>query len=157
MSFVTEYLEARGVPYEVVHHDPSVSSLEEAGAVHVDADHVLKAVVIATLGGRAVAVIRASRRLDMHLVEEALADRSAYLATEDELQRSTRRSSWAAPPRSGGSWMPRRSSIPACSNATRSCSPPAPGRSPFGSTRAISSAANTPPSFGSRPNRRRPR
>ena len=86
MSLVTEYLEARGVPYEVIHHDPSVSSLEEARAVHVDADHVLKAVVIATRGGRAVAVIPASRRLDMHLVREALADRSAYLATEDELQ-----------------------------------------------------------------------
>lgn len=86
MSLVTEYLEARGVPYEVIHHDPSVSSLEEASAVHLDADHVLKAVVIATQSGRAVAVIPASGRLDMHLVREALADRSAYLATEDELQ-----------------------------------------------------------------------
>jgi Ala-tRNA(Pro) deacylase len=86
MSIVTEYLDARGVPYEVIHHDPSMSSLEEARAVHVDADHVLKAVVIATRGGRAVAVIPASRRLDMHLVREALADPCAHLATEDELQ-----------------------------------------------------------------------
>jgi Ala-tRNA(Pro) deacylase len=86
MSLVTEYLDARGVPYEVIHHDPSRTSLEEARAVHLDADHVLKAVVIATRGGRAVAVIPASRRLDLHLVREALADRSAYLATEDQLE-----------------------------------------------------------------------
>ena len=86
MSFVTEYLDARGVPYEVIHHDPSVSSLEEAGAVHVDADHVLKAVRIATRGGRAVAVIPASRRLDMHRSGKRSPTRSAYLATEDELQ-----------------------------------------------------------------------
>lgn len=63
MSLVTEYPDARGVPYEVIHHDPSMSSLEEARAVHLDADHVLKAVVTATRGGRAVAVIPASRRL----------------------------------------------------------------------------------------------
>jgi Ala-tRNA(Pro) deacylase len=86
MSIVTEYLDARGVPHEVIHHDPSMSSLEEARAVHVDADHVLKAVVIATRAGRAVAVIPASRRLDLHLVREALADPCARLATEDELR-----------------------------------------------------------------------
>ena len=87
MSLVTEYLRRtrRALP-GATYYDPSVSSLEEAGAVHVDADHVLKAVVNATRGGRAVAVIPASRRLDMHLVREALADPQAYLATEGELQ-----------------------------------------------------------------------
>ena len=88
MSLVIEYLNARGVPYEVIHHDPSMTSLEEASAVAPDADHVLKAVVIATRGGHAVAVIPASRRFDMHLVRKALDDPSAYLATERELQGS---------------------------------------------------------------------
>ena len=86
MSLVIEYLNARGVPYEVIHHDPSVTSLEEARAVHMDADHVLKAVVISTRGGHAITVIPASRRLDMHLVRKALEDPCAHLATEDELQ-----------------------------------------------------------------------
>lgn len=86
MSIVTEYLDACGVPYELIHHDPSMSSLEEARAVHVDADHVLKAVVIATRGERAVALIPASLRLDMHLVREALGDPCAHLATEEELE-----------------------------------------------------------------------
>ncbi len=51
MSVVTDYLEARGVPYEVIHHDPSSTSLAEARALGVDADVVLKAIVIDTRGG----------------------------------------------------------------------------------------------------------
>jgi Ala-tRNA(Pro) deacylase len=86
MSFVTEYLDARGVPYEVIHHDPSTTSHDQARALHMDAGHVLKAVVIDTRGRHAVTVIPASRRLDMHLVREALDDPSAHLATENELQ-----------------------------------------------------------------------
>ena len=86
MSLVTEYLEARGIPYEVIHHDPSTTSLEEARSLHMDADQVLKAVLIDTRGRHAVAVIPASRRLDMYLVRAALDDQAAHLATEDELQ-----------------------------------------------------------------------
>ena len=86
MSLVTEYLEARGIPYEVIHHDPSTTSLEEARSLHMDADHVLKAVLIDARGRHAVAVIPASRRLDMYLVRAALDDQAAHLATEDELQ-----------------------------------------------------------------------
>jgi Ala-tRNA(Pro) deacylase len=86
MSIVTQYLDARCVPYEVIHHHPSATSLAEARAVGVDADVVLKAIVIDTQGRRVVAVVPASRRLDMHLVREALDDPAAHLATENELQ-----------------------------------------------------------------------
>jgi Ala-tRNA(Pro) deacylase len=86
MSIVKDYLEARGIPYEVIHHDPSSTSLAEARALGVDADVVLKAIVIDTQGRRVVAVIPASQRLDMHLVREALDDPDAHLATENELQ-----------------------------------------------------------------------
>jgi Ala-tRNA(Pro) deacylase len=87
MSLVTEYLDARGIPYEVIHHDPSTTSLEEARSLNMDADHVLKAVLIDARGRHAVAVIPASRRLDMDLVRAALDDQEAHLANEDELQR----------------------------------------------------------------------
>ena len=86
MSLVTEYLDARGIPYELIHHDPSSTSLEEARALHMDAGQVLKAVVVDTRGRHAVAVIPASRRLDMYLVHGALDDPSAHLAPEAELQ-----------------------------------------------------------------------
>ena len=86
MSLVTDYLDARGIPYEVLRHDPSITALEEARRVHMDADHVLKAVVIESTGRRAVAVVPATRRLDMDLVRAALGDPSAHLATEQDLQ-----------------------------------------------------------------------
>lgn len=86
MSLVTDYLDSRGVPYEVLRHEPTTSCVEEAGALHMDADHVLKAVVIDTRGRHVIAVIPASTRLDIHLVRKALRDAHAHLATEDELQ-----------------------------------------------------------------------
>jgi Ala-tRNA(Pro) deacylase len=86
MSMITDYLDARDVPYEVIHHDPSATSLAEARALGIEADVVLKAIVIDTRGRHVVAVIPASRRLDMHLVREALDDPCAHLATENELQ-----------------------------------------------------------------------
>lgn len=86
MSLVIDYLEAGSIPYEVLRHDPTTTALEEARSVNVDADHVLKAVVIDAKGRHVVAVIPASRRLDMQLVREALNDPAAHLATEDELQ-----------------------------------------------------------------------
>lgn len=64
MSLVTEYLDACGVPYEVIHPDPSITSREEERALHTDADLVLKAFVIDARGRHAVAVIPASRQLD---------------------------------------------------------------------------------------------
>jgi Ala-tRNA(Pro) deacylase len=86
VSLVTDYLDSRGVPYELLHHEPTTSCVEEAGALHVDVDHVLKAVVIDTRRRHVVVVIPASRRLDIHLVRRALGDPIAHLATEDELQ-----------------------------------------------------------------------
>jgi Ala-tRNA(Pro) deacylase len=86
MSLVTDYLDSRGVPYEVLHHTPTTSSTQEADALHVDPEEVLKAVVIDTRGRHVVAVVPASKRLDIHLVRNALGDPTAHLATEAELQ-----------------------------------------------------------------------
>jgi Ala-tRNA(Pro) deacylase len=85
MSLVTEYLDACGVSYEVVHSEPSIASPEDGRALHTDTDLVLKAFVIDARGRHAVAVIPASRQLDMRRVREALDDPSAHLVTEDEL------------------------------------------------------------------------
>jgi prolyl-tRNA editing enzyme YbaK/EbsC (Cys-tRNA(Pro) deacylase) len=51
---------------------------------------VLKAVVLETAGRPALAALPASRRLDMHLVREALGDHHARLATEAEIERDLR-------------------------------------------------------------------
>lgn len=88
MSFVTEYLDRRGVGYEVAEHPRAVTSMAEARALGITADEVVKTVVLITDGGPALVVVPASRRLDLRLAREAVGDHAARLASEDELQRS---------------------------------------------------------------------
>src|SRR6266542_1972639 len=51
------------------------------------ADEVLKSVVVKTGSGYAVAVLPGTRRLDMRRIREAVGDKHARLATEEELER----------------------------------------------------------------------
>jgi Ala-tRNA(Pro) deacylase len=86
MSLVTDYLSERGVGFEVVVHRRAFTSLQEARAVGVAAEEVLKTVALWTQGKYVLAVVPASRRLELRRVREALEDPGARLATEAELQ-----------------------------------------------------------------------
>jgi Ala-tRNA(Pro) deacylase len=86
MSLVTEYLTGRGVAYEVVPHRRAVTSLQEARELGVAADEVLKTVALRSGGKYVLAVVPASRRLDLRLVRERLEDPGVRLASEAELQ-----------------------------------------------------------------------
>jgi Ala-tRNA(Pro) deacylase len=86
MSLVTDYLTDHGVQFEVLPHQRTFTSMEEARALGVAADEVLKTVALTTRRGHALAVILATRRLDLRLVREALDDPDARLATEGELR-----------------------------------------------------------------------
>jgi Ala-tRNA(Pro) deacylase len=85
MSLVTDYLTERGVGFEVVPHRRAFTSLQEARAVGVAADQVVKTVALWTGGKYVLAVVPASRRLDLRLVRQDLEDSAARLATEAEL------------------------------------------------------------------------
>jgi Ala-tRNA(Pro) deacylase len=87
MPTVTEYLEGRGVSFEVIPHDRAYTSIEEARALGVAADEVLKTIVLNTEAGHALAVIPASRRLDINSAQEAVGDKHAQFATEEEMER----------------------------------------------------------------------
>jgi Ala-tRNA(Pro) deacylase len=87
MTQVTEHLQTRGVPFEPIAHPPACTSIDEAGALGVEAREVLKTVAVRAAGGYALMAIPAACRLDMHLVRAAVGDRHARLATEDELLR----------------------------------------------------------------------
>jgi Ala-tRNA(Pro) deacylase len=87
MSAVSEYLEKRGVAFEATSHAETYTSVDEARALGIEADEVLKAVLLHTAAGYRLAVVPASRRLDMKLVEKAVGDKHARLATEQELER----------------------------------------------------------------------
>ncbi len=87
MSVVTEHLERRGSAFQVIPHQQAYTSLDEARALGIDAGDVLKTLVVRAESRYALMVVPASRRLDLHLVREALGDSRARLATEDELSR----------------------------------------------------------------------
>jgi Ala-tRNA(Pro) deacylase len=87
MSIVTEHLEQRGCVFEVIPHRQADTSVEEARALGMEVDEVLKTLAVRTGSGYALAVIPASHRLDLHLAREALGDSRARLASEEELGR----------------------------------------------------------------------
>ena len=68
-------------------HRQAYTSVDEARALGIDADEVLKTLAVRTGSGYALMVIPASCRLDLHLAREALGDNHARLATEEELGR----------------------------------------------------------------------
>ena len=86
MSIVSDHLQQRGVSFEVIPHPQAFTSIEEANALGIAADEVLKTVVLNTGTAHALVVIPASRRLDMNLVRDAVGDPHTRLATEDEIQ-----------------------------------------------------------------------
>jgi Ala-tRNA(Pro) deacylase len=87
MSVVTEHLEQRGSVFEVIPHRQADTSVDEARALGIEVDEVLKTLAVRSGSGYGLAVIPASRRLDLHLAREALGDSRARLATEEQLGR----------------------------------------------------------------------
>lgn len=87
MSLLLDQLQNRGVRFERLPHAKTFSSLEEAEALGVRPDDVLKTVVLDITEGHAVVVVPGDRRLDMGLVEKAVGDKKVHLATEEELRR----------------------------------------------------------------------
>ena len=67
MSVVTEHLEQQGSVFEVIPHRQVYTSTDEARALGIDADEVLKPLAMRTGSGYALMVIPASRRLDLQL------------------------------------------------------------------------------------------
>lgn len=82
---VMRALRERGAHFEILHHSATQSCVQEAIALGMAADDVMKAVVLETCDGAVLAVLPAGRRLDMDLVRAATGDRAVRLATEAEI------------------------------------------------------------------------
>jgi Cys-tRNA(Pro)/Cys-tRNA(Cys) deacylase len=87
MTQVTEHLQTRDIPFAPIAHQRAYTSIDEARALGIEASEVLKTVAMRITGGYALMAIPATGRLDMHLVQAAVGDRHARLATEQELLR----------------------------------------------------------------------
>ena len=88
IAAVTEHLDAAGVEYQVMEHEPTMSAMAEAATTHRPASEVAKTVVLQDGDSYVVTVVPASDRIDVHKVRELLgASKSLRLATEDEMAR----------------------------------------------------------------------
>ena len=70
----------------MIPHEQTYTSIDEARALGISADEVLKTVVLGTASGHALAVIPGSRRLDIRAVEKAISDKHVRLAAEQEIE-----------------------------------------------------------------------
>jgi Ala-tRNA(Pro) deacylase len=80
-----EFLESRGIAYEVVEHPHTNSALRAAEAAHVPGDRVAKPVLLGDDDSYLLAVIPSTHRLDVDRLNQALA-RSLEMLPEEEIE-----------------------------------------------------------------------
>ena len=74
------------VTYEIISHDPTMSSTRTAEACHVPGDCLAKGVVLRRDGGYLLAILPASHHIDMSDLKMQLGHK-VDLASEDEIER----------------------------------------------------------------------
>ena len=85
---VTSFLEREGVRYDVVEHRPTFSAAAEARASGSEPAAAAKTLALHDRGGYRMAVVPATRRLDLHRARTLLgATTHLRLASEAELER----------------------------------------------------------------------
>ena len=70
----------------MIPHDKAFTSIDEARALGIEADAVVKTLLIDT-AGHVLAVVPGTGDLDMRLLEGVVGDKHAHLATEQEIER----------------------------------------------------------------------
>lgn len=84
-STVREYLEEAGVEYELIHHSYTPNSRSAAESARVPPDQVAKPVMLEDERGYLMAVVPASRRVELTSLQRTLG-RRLVLATEREVR-----------------------------------------------------------------------
>jgi Ala-tRNA(Pro) deacylase len=81
---VQNYLNEMQIPYDLVHHDRTMSSMRTAEAAHVSARCIAKAVLLEDGGNYLMAVLPADRHVNLNMLREQLG-RRIELAREREV------------------------------------------------------------------------
>jgi Ala-tRNA(Pro) deacylase len=82
-----EFLTGRGVAFERLHHRPAYSASRVAQALHVPGREVAKTVLLRTGRGYALAVLPATRQVDLRRLAEDLWGEEVEVASEAEMGR----------------------------------------------------------------------
>jgi Ala-tRNA(Pro) deacylase len=86
VAVVARFLEEAGIAHEVLEHEPTYSTLQEAQAVHADPRHSAKTLALHDHGGWRIAVLPANHRLDVERARRLLGGtRHLRLGTEQEI------------------------------------------------------------------------
>ncbi len=81
-----KYLDDQGVEYTTLTHSPAFTAQTIAAAAHIPGREIAKTVIIKLDGALAMAVLPASFRADLRLLEEGTGARKVELATEVEFR-----------------------------------------------------------------------
>ncbi|WP_158675399.1 aminoacyl-tRNA deacylase [Thiohalobacter thiocyanaticus] len=81
---VSRYLTEHEIPYEVLTHPPTMSSLETAASAHIPGDCLAKPVILQDDQGYIMALIPATHRLDLQALDSHLHSH-VEMAEEPEL------------------------------------------------------------------------
>lgn len=82
-----DFLEKRGVKYEVIHHRRDFTAQQTAADTHTPGREFAKAVFLCLDGKYAMAVLPAHRKVDLEALRTILGANEVRLATEDEIER----------------------------------------------------------------------
>lgn len=100
-SSLRKYLDDRGIRYELISHEPTMTSSRAAQAAHISGAALAKGIMLGSDDGYMLAVLPASRRLQLASLEKKLG-RSVHLATEQEVEAVFRDCERGAVPPAGG-------------------------------------------------------
>lgn len=81
-----KFLDENGVDYQVVAHDTAYTAQEVAATAHIPGRDMAKTVVVRLDGDLAMAVLRATDRLDLDLLKSAAGADRAELASEHDFE-----------------------------------------------------------------------
>ena len=81
---VRSYIEGQSIPFEVITHRHTRSSIESAGAAHVESDHLAKAVIVKEGDDYMMVVVPSDYHVHLGKLHQLLG-REVGLATESEL------------------------------------------------------------------------
>ena len=88
MSFtrLKEFLDSQGIKYVAISHSLAYTAQGIAALTHIPGKELAKTVVVKTNGTLAMAVVPASRRVDLALLKAAAGAKTVELASEEEFK-----------------------------------------------------------------------
>jgi len=100
---LTEALDRAGTAYEILDHKPTDRAADEATALGLRPNEVVKTIVVTAGEGNLRVLLPASERIDMHKLRDLLeAGKELHLLSEDALRRDYPEFELGAVPPAGG-------------------------------------------------------